>query len=117
VRPAPADLPRRDPCESEALTLFGRPAVRIAVLRQAGVRKDGEVRYRRLVTTYLVERPRPGAVRFVKDSGEAYTVTAAGCDCKDAKVRGFERLCKHFTSCEQQGWLPGGTDREQRPAS
>jgi len=99
----PSPVPPRE-LEEAQLTHRGL-LLRLTVLRVAGVRKDGEVRYKRHTTEYVVERPRPGEVVLVKDDGRAYTVTEWGCDCEDASFKGRERQCKHWTGCVAVGLL------------
>jgi hypothetical protein len=64
----------------EAVLSHGGHLLSLTVLRAAGVRKDGEVRYRRHTTVYAVEKG-PGLVRLIKSDGEGYTVTEFNCSC------------------------------------
>ncbi len=96
----PAPPPREVEYE---LTHAGR-LLTLTVQRVAGVKRDGEVRYRSHKTVYLVQRE-AGLVRLVKDSGAVVTVTSYGCDCEDSSFKGRERLCKHFTAVVDLGLL------------
>jgi hypothetical protein len=101
----------------EAVLSHGGHLLSLTVLRAAGVRKDGEVRYRRHTTVYAVEKG-PGLVRLIKSDGEGYTVTEFNCSCADEEFKGRVRECKHRTGLRVVGLLRGGTlevDREGRP--
>ena len=104
----PAAAPPRE-LEDATLTHGGR-LLTLVVLRQIGVKRDGEIRYRPHETVYAVERGE-GWVKLVKADDRAYIVTAYGCDCKDEQVRGRERQCKHCTGCVAVGLL-GGTEQK-----
>ncbi len=90
--------PSPPPREVEAVLSHGGALLTLTVQRVAGVRKDGEVRYRRHTTTYAVSRPAPGTVRLVKADGKAVTVTIYSCDCEDSNFKGRERCCKHYSA-------------------
>lgn len=101
----PPDPRERRELEESTLTHGGR-LLTITVLRVAGVRKDGEVRYKRHTVVYAVERVAPSHVRLVKDDETFYDVTTWNCSCQDEVFKGHERWCKHRTACEREGLLP-----------
>lgn len=101
----PDDRPRRELEEAALVSEYGLEFLSITVLRVAGVKKDGEVRYKSLEGRYRVERVAPGHVRLWKGDGTAYNVTCWNCSCQDETFKGKERWCKHRTACEAVGLL------------
>lgn len=104
----PPDLPRRELSEPPRLVWeYGLLFLVVTVLRAAGVRKGGEVRYRRLTMKYRVVRGDEAVVLVTNRTDPetlrpvAYTVMRQGCNCPDFGFKGRERTCKHFEAVRE----------------
>ncbi len=104
----PPPVPPRELEEVELVERWGLLFLRLTVLRQAGVRRDGEVRYKRYATEYRVEKT-AGAVVLVKDDGAEYRVDEWGCTCPDQEFKGRLRTCKHAEGLRAVGLIAAST--------